>query len=107
MAVRAFSEASGRTASTDDIPFGLSGYVMHLELPQPDIAATLLINEAIVPSARPDVVSVVLDIDVFHPSRFGPDEDEPWSVLEQLHYTFERPAQSQSQSQPEDRTAPS
>lgn len=40
----------------------LSGYFMHLELPQPDIGATLMITETIVPPEVQGTLAIVLDL---------------------------------------------
>ncbi len=44
----------------------------------------LILNEAMVPPPRPDVASVVLDIDVFKPGLKLESDDEVWDVLETL-----------------------
>jgi uncharacterized protein (TIGR04255 family) len=67
-----------------ELPQGLSGFFMQLTLPQPDIRGTLVLNEAGVPSGRPEVASVVLDIDLFREEDVGQSEEWIWDYLESL-----------------------
>ncbi|MFE1744384.1 TIGR04255 family protein [Coleofasciculus sp. H7-2] len=68
-----------------DLPQGLSGYFMQLQIPQHDLEAMLVLNQAIVPPPAPDVVSVLLDIDVFRERDIPNDQVGLWNYLEQLH----------------------
>ncbi|HEY9871927.1 MAG TPA: TIGR04255 family protein [Candidatus Obscuribacterales bacterium] len=67
-----------------DLPQGLSGYFMQLQIPQDDLRAMLVLNQAIIPPPSPDVVSVLLDIDLGREIEL-PDTEAAWDVLEQLH----------------------
>ena len=68
-----------------DLPQGLSGYFMQLQLPMPEIQGACVINQTIIePPARPETVAVVLDIDVFRTSGVATDETHLWEQLEQL-----------------------
>lgn len=68
-----------------DMPQGLDGYFMQLRLPQPDLKATLLLNEALIPPPpTPQTVSVLLDIDLFREVDPLQDEMELWAYFEQL-----------------------
>ena len=67
-------------------PFqALSGYFMQLQIPQPDIAASLVLNQAIIPPPTPDVVAILLDLDLFQDISSPRDETFIWYALEQLH----------------------
>jgi len=68
-----------------DLPQQLEGYFMQLRLPYPDVSGYCLINQTIVPPARENVVSVVLDIDLFRSLDLPQDEDGIWNVFETLH----------------------
>jgi uncharacterized protein (TIGR04255 family) len=68
-----------------ELPQKLQGYFMHLEFPIPDISGLCLINQTIVPPARKNVVSVVLDIDLFRDHDIPQDEEGIWNFFEQLH----------------------
>lgn len=67
-----------------DLSQRLSGFFMHLESPQEDLNSLALINETIVGAPGPDIVSVVLDIDVFRDRDVPSSEDAIWSFFEQL-----------------------
>jgi uncharacterized protein (TIGR04255 family) len=67
-----------------DLPQGLSGYFMQLMFPLPAIKGNGIINEAIIDPAKPGVVSVVLDIDVFRTIELPQSEGALWDLLEAL-----------------------
>ncbi|MCU0551858.1 MAG: TIGR04255 family protein [Leptolyngbya sp. Prado105] len=76
--LRTFPEVSA------DLPEGLSGYFMQLQIPQEDIGAMVVINQAMIPSSTPEVLSVLLDIDVFQDYSSLRDNSF-WDYLEKLH----------------------
>ena len=67
-----------------DLPQGLSGYFMQLQIPQEDIEAIILLNQAIIPPSSPNVISILLDIDVSKDKNLFL-EDDLWEHLEVLH----------------------
>jgi uncharacterized protein (TIGR04255 family) len=67
-----------------DLPQGLSGYFMQLQIPQADISAMAVINQMMVPSQIPDAISVILDIDIFQEHSLMTGHTF-WEILEQLH----------------------
>jgi uncharacterized protein (TIGR04255 family) len=67
-----------------DLPQGLSGLLMQLAIPQEDLGAVLLLNEALLPSPDPDTVSILLDIDLFRELETSIDEEELWPILDQF-----------------------
>lgn len=67
-----------------DLPQNLAGYFMQLRIPLDDIGALLVLNQAIIDPAKPGVVSVVLDNDIFRVDDFGMDEGAIWGFLEEL-----------------------
>lgn len=67
-----------------DLPQGLAGYFMRLQMPLDDIQSLCLLNEAIIEPAAPNVVSVALDIDLFRTANLPDDDEAIWGVLEQL-----------------------
>ena len=74
-----------------DLPQGLSGYFMQLQLPMPDLQGACVINQTIIePPAKPNTVAVVLDIDVFRTSGVATDETQLWEQLEQLRHEKNR-----------------
>jgi uncharacterized protein (TIGR04255 family) len=69
-----------------DLPQGLSDYFMRLIIPQSDLGAWVVLQEALIPSP-PDVdnvVSVVLDIDLVCEVSCSPSENSYWDMLERL-----------------------
>lgn len=45
----------------------------------------LVINQAIVPPPTPDVVSIILDLDLFREGDIPSNEIDIWHILEQMH----------------------
>jgi uncharacterized protein (TIGR04255 family) len=68
-----------------DLPQGLAGYFMQLAIPQDDIRAVVMLNEALIEPAAPDIASVVLDIDLFRTAELPTSDDGLWGVFEDLH----------------------
>ena len=68
-----------------DLPQELVGFFMQLRIPQAEIAGQLLINQTIVPPTREDVVSVILDLDLFQDEQVAQDDSEVWDSFEVLH----------------------
>jgi uncharacterized protein (TIGR04255 family) len=67
-----------------DLSQELSGYFMQLQIPQEDIQATIVLNQAIIPSSNPNVISILLDIDVSKENNLFLEGDF-WEHLEVLH----------------------
>lgn len=76
--LRTFPEVS------PDLPQGLSGYFMQLQIPQEKLGTMLVINQAIVPPPTPDVVSIILDLELFMKEDI-PHDEKLWHILEQMH----------------------
>lgn len=66
-----------------DLPQGLSSYFMQLQIPQEDLNGMLVLNEATLPPTE-DVVSVLLDIDLFCQVNLPSVENAQWDLLEKL-----------------------
>jgi uncharacterized protein (TIGR04255 family) len=74
-----------------DLPQGLSGYFMQLQVPLPDTRTACVINETIIePSVKQNTVAVVLDIDVFRTSELPQDDEQLWEQMEQLRHEKNR-----------------
>jgi uncharacterized protein (TIGR04255 family) len=71
---------------SEGIAQGLSGYFMQLQIPQSDLDAMLLLNEAIIPSSKDGVVSVLLDIDLSQLASFPIDNDNYWKILDEFRF---------------------
>jgi uncharacterized protein (TIGR04255 family) len=76
--IRSYPEISS------DLTQQLAGFFMQVQIPQEDLGAMLILNEAMVPPSGPNVVSVVLDIDVFKQGLELESDDDVWNMLEEL-----------------------
>ena len=76
--IRSYPEISS------DLPQLVAGFFMQVQIPQEDLGAMLVLNEAIVPPSVPDVVSVVLDIDVFKQGLKLESDDDVWNIMDTL-----------------------
>lgn len=64
----------------------VAGFVMRLEMPQPDMRdVTLVLSEGRLHDTSDDTASLVLDLDLFRVGRFEPDSEDVWEVLQELH----------------------
>lgn len=77
--LRTFPEVSS------DLPQGLSGYFMQLQIPQEKLATMLVLNQALVPPPTPDCISILLDFDLFLEQNIPKDGVTIWEILEQMH----------------------
>jgi uncharacterized protein (TIGR04255 family) len=71
-----------------DLPeMALSGYFMQVQIPQIELEGTLILTQTIVPPPpnQPDVVSVLLDIDLFREANLPEAKTACWGILEELH----------------------
>jgi uncharacterized protein (TIGR04255 family) len=64
---------------------GLTGFLMQLRMPQPDIQGTLLLSETVLDPGQPDACSVVLDVDMFREAAVPQDEGGIWQTIESLY----------------------
>lgn len=62
----------------------LQTFFMQLQIPQQDLDCMLIINEAIVPPTNPEIVTVILDLDLFRQQTWDSNDREIWSYLEKL-----------------------
>ena len=69
-----------------DLPQGLSAFFMQLQIPQEDLNCMLVINEAFAPPISPELVSVILDFDLFREQIWQRDDEEIWRFLEELRH---------------------
>lgn len=69
-----------------DLPQGLAGYFMQLTIPLEDIKSLVLINETIIEPVNRNVVSVVLDIDIFRTADLPAHEEGIWAFFEELRF---------------------
>jgi uncharacterized protein (TIGR04255 family) len=63
----------------------MTGFIMQVQVPQPDIESILMLNQAVVQPEEPGVLSVVLDLDLFRGVEWDPEDDElVWGFLDKL-----------------------
>jgi uncharacterized protein (TIGR04255 family) len=64
----------------------LAGYTLQLLLPQPDLPRTIVtLTEAVVKPETPEVVSIVLDIEVRMNVEIMPEDPSLWPRIQMLH----------------------
>ncbi len=73
-----------------DMPQGLSGYFMQLQIPLEDIQGGVIINQTMVEPPEEDVASVLLDLDFFRTVDIPQDEEEMWLTFERLRVVKNR-----------------
>jgi uncharacterized protein (TIGR04255 family) len=66
------------------LPQLLSGYVMHLLIPQEDFNGMLSLIQATVPAQHPNTTSINLDIDMFKESSDFDSDEKIWTFLDYL-----------------------
>ena len=69
-----------------DLSQVLSGFFTQLQIPQEDLNCMLIINEAFTPPTSPEVVSVILDFDLFREHIWQSDDEDIWRFLEKLRH---------------------
>jgi len=62
----------------------LQNFFMQLHIPQQDLDCTLIINEAIAPRTNPNIVTIILDLDLFREQIWTSDDDGIWLFLDRL-----------------------
>ncbi len=67
---------------SSDLPQQVGGFFLQVQIPQADLGAMLILNEAMVPPPGPNVASIVLDIDVFSQGLKLESDDEVWNMME-------------------------
>jgi len=72
------------------LPQGLAGYFMQLSIPLDDNKSDATVTETLIPPASPNVVSVILDIDVFRTDNLPSEETALWAMFSELRYAKNR-----------------
>lgn len=62
----------------------IHGYFMQLQLPQKDLGAMLILNQTLTPPPGPNLVSVILDFDLFCQENVPGMEQDVWKRFEVL-----------------------
>ncbi len=77
-------------SASPEFPRGqMSGFFLQLQLWQPDLECSVVVNQAMVPPPEPEVVSILLDFDLFQARPEEPwdiqQDENAWDLLEKLH----------------------
>ncbi len=67
-----------------DLSPSLSGLLMQLTIPQPDLPGFLILTEALIEPASPEHVSVLLDFDIYRDQDVPEADEDLWQVFETL-----------------------
>ncbi len=59
-------------------------FAMAIQMPQPDLEGTLIINEAIVNPKAENTIAIILDLDLFVVNPNVPNDDALWALFERL-----------------------
>lgn len=64
----------------------LNSFFMQLQVPQMDLNCMLIINEALAPITNPELLSILLDFDLFRQQTWQSDDEDIWQFLENLRH---------------------
>jgi len=70
---------------SSDLPQTIDGFFMQVQLPLDDIEASVILNHTIVPPTERNVISVILDVDLFCEDTVPNDDGGIWDYFETLH----------------------
>lgn len=59
---------------------------MQLQIPQQDLDCLLIINEAMAPQTNPNLVTIILDLDLFREQIWASDDEDLWQFLGKLRH---------------------
>lgn len=69
-----------------DLPQGISSYFMQLQIPQEDMPGMLILNQTLAPITTPDIVPIILDIDLFQSESIPNNENDLWDLFERFRH---------------------
>lgn len=70
----------------ESLPSTASSFLMQLELAIPEVeAGKFVLNMGRVDPPSQDVISILLDLDLFRPVALQPEDDRVWDFIEELH----------------------
>lgn len=70
------------------LPPTVSGFIMQLQIPMPELPGMAVLNEAIIPPVRDDTVAVLLDIDVAQSDKLSTDFSDQLELLHEKEYAL-------------------
>ena len=68
------------------LPQGVSRFLTRIALHEPEIGATGIITQASEQIINPNILTIILDIDVFKLKSEGIKEEDTWQILEKLRH---------------------
>ncbi|MBI5788882.1 MAG: TIGR04255 family protein [Candidatus Schekmanbacteria bacterium] len=67
------------------LPQGVSSFLTRVVIQEPALDVTAIITQSLEQIVNPNLISIILDIDVFKQNTIGIYEKEAWELLEELH----------------------
>jgi len=68
------------------LPQGVSSFLSRVIIHEPEIGAAGIITQALEQIVNPNIIPIILDIDVFKQKSEGISEEEVWQILEKLRH---------------------
>lgn len=69
-----------------DLPQGVSSFLTRLVIHEPAIDASAILTQALEQIVNPEILPIILDIDVFRQKSEGISEEDAWKTFEQLRH---------------------
>lgn len=71
---------------SSDLPQTMGGFFMQVVVPIPELRSAVAITKTQVKSPKPEVVSIILDLDLFRTEDIPNDETEFWSLIDSMRF---------------------
>ncbi len=68
------------------LPQGVTSFLSRVIIHEPEISAAGIITQALEQIVNPNIVPIILDIDVFKQKSEGISEEDAWQILEKLRH---------------------
>lgn len=68
----------------------MADFFLRVVLEEPEILSTAIVHQACTPPAKPDVISIVLDVDLFRVREVPQDETGLWGLLDKMRTVKDR-----------------
>jgi uncharacterized protein (TIGR04255 family) len=68
------------------LPQGVNSFLTRIVIHEPEIDAAGIITQALEQIVNPNILPIILDIDVFKQKSEGMSEEEAWQILERLRH---------------------
>lgn len=77
---------TGAPIVPDGLPQGVSSFLTRVVIHEPEIDAAAIITQALEQVVNPNILPIILDIDVFKQKPEGIREEDAWETLEKLRH---------------------